>query len=244
MDTWKRRMVFWITHKPDIQNQPNRTVITFTKNGKLHNVGLPACIEKYSHNGKIILKYYKNGKPIISTRNNLMPWFLSYFEIGKIREISYRFVTRKEVPPNMNYTEIEYYNTGVVKHLRFCIEYELSDSIPGKIPARRSYYPDSNIKKEMYYYKDEIHRIGKPAIIKYYPNGNIHYEKYHINDVVTRPGIDNPECIFYYKSGARKMEIFCKGCYSDKRICYNKDGTIILNPFVLKWTQSEFSAMI
>lgn len=70
-----------------------------------------------------------------------------------------------------------------------------------KILAKKYYI---RVEETGYYYRDEFHRLGGPAIIVYYLNGAIKQHMYFINGNLHRT--DGPAAIYYDKIGRKRYK--------------------------------------
>lgn len=217
--------------------------ITYHKNYKLHkdlNVTLEEAFDSKNSNGAAEIRYYDNGnimskkfilngKYVINNMRNLIPYAISFHRNGKIAHIFYGFRNFLDIPPVMNCTYIEYYESGIVKFKELGIKTEKGESVI----FRKSYYDYGTNKKEEYINNGLWHNPEDsiPAIIKYYPDGAVKSMEFYLQGKPDRIDKNLPIYIKFYESGAKKEEKYgasenMSGEYIRKIIMYYEDGRI------------------
>jgi len=194
--------------------------LRFYRYDKLHRSQYPTlkqCLSRtditnaanvvYDTRGNILTKEYAyKGHPIMANHKAYVPCYVSFHDNGKLRKIIYNFTKAKDVPPNWNSTEIEYYKSGIIKELKYKVNYVYRNfnGEEGCIPAYRSYYSSGMLKKETYKYRNKTHRLPKfgPAKTKYYENGNVELEVYKIKGKMRNP---SGSCMIAYDEKGNKI---------------------------------------
>jgi len=117
------------------------TQLDYLINGDYHiqcNPTLEECLNPMSTKGACSLEFYDNGmiseksyrmynEGIVSTLNNLIPYNIAFRKNGKIKCLRYNFIKREDVPPEWEYTSIEYYKSGAIKSMEYVIDNENRD---------------------------------------------------------------------------------------------------------------------
>lgn len=131
LQNWKKNFVYHITYKPEISYHKSTNIVesvTVKRNGKLHNIELPAYIEYYKNGNVRIIAYYLEGEMCESFTSlpNGNPAYLEYYKNGNIQYIEYYYGNEMYRPPITLQDKtifkpamISYYKNGNIRYEQF-----------------------------------------------------------------------------------------------------------------------------
>jgi len=212
-------------------NHVEPTRISYYTSGKIKAVGYhmdysnkdlrrEQCLNNKSTKFASHIRYYENGNIkykhyfdyyylyIKSKLNKVLPYSVGFYENGNLKWERYLFISHEEVPKDMNYTEVEYYESGTIKNLRYKIGNVECVPLPDirndkYLPSYREFYENGGLKLKRYQTNEKYHNSEGPALVEYYSNGVVKKKEFY-----TRGQHQYLGAISYYKSGNKKQECY------------------------------------